>query len=410
MALDLHLDTLIPLPPYPLPSPFAMLCSPASLVRSPSLLLPVPSPCHAFPIFWPGHHMHDCGGKDHYLCRYVVLLCVCVCVCVCACLRASVVLPMRMCASVAWDVRWALAYQHQSPSVRGHRPGRGWGRAGIRICHGLETPAGAGAPSAGREAELHLPLDHVTHRDPKSRRVRGGMATPSQLEREKEGTPIVKSSSWSSSHVRLAYCATRGERASLLGKWRPTTAGGSWPAVGMRRPTADRRSLSIKTATSMALHGFTSSRALSAMSAARRDLCWPISLGGPSGGPSVGSSESSSNVSVGCETSGGAGAVSIVPHDVGQLVGYAVAGVYVNEGGLEGRGSAWGLSSQGRRDGTGPILVRGLRRGTIFRDGLRNGPVGLLGDRPRRELAAGVGSPKVAGVAPFEGLLARGAF
>ena len=94
------------------------------------------------------------------------------------------------------------------------------------------------------------------------------MASPSQLEREKEGTPRVKPATWSSSRVRLAYWARRGERPSPSGEWGPGTGVVSWPAARMRRPTADRRSLSRKTATSMALQGFASSRAASAMSAA----------------------------------------------------------------------------------------------------------------------------------------------
>ena len=100
----------------------------------------------------------------------------------------------------------------------------------------------------------------------------------------------------------------------------------------------------------------------------------------------------------------------MIPHEVGQLGGRALGGVYVNGWGLEGRGSAWGLISQGSRDGTGPILLRGLRRRTNFGGGPRDGPVGLLGDRPRAALAVGAGSPKVAGVAPLQGWVARGAY
>ena len=51
--------------------------------------------------------------------------------------------------------------------------------------------------------------------------------------------------------------------------------------------------------------------------------------------------------------------------------------------GVVGRGSAWGISSQGGRDGTGPILLRGLRRGANLGGGPLDGPVGLLGGRPR---------------------------
>ena len=49
-------------------------------------------------------------------------------------------------------------------------------------------------------------------------------------------------------------------------------------------------------------------------------------------------------------------------------------------------------------------------RFSIFGGGLCDGPVGLLGDRPRRAVAAGAGLLEVAGVAPFQGSLARGAF
>ena len=73
----------------------------------------------------------------------------------------------------------------------------------------------------------------------------------------------------------------------------------------MRRPTADRRSLSRKTATSMALQGFASSRAASAVSAARRDSCGPISPVRLSTGFAAGGSGSSSDVSAGCEGFGG---------------------------------------------------------------------------------------------------------
>ena len=78
------------------------------------------------------------------------------------------------------DMYRALAHQHQGSGVRGDRPGRGWGRPGIRICHGLEPPPWARAALGGGEAELHPPLDHVINRDPKSRRVRGrdGISLP----------------------------------------------------------------------------------------------------------------------------------------------------------------------------------------------------------------------------------------
>ena len=128
-----------------------------------------------------------------------------------------------------------------------------------------------------------------------------------KLEREKEGTPRVKSTSWSSSRVLLAYCAKRGERPSLSGGWGPGMGVASWPAARMRRPTADRRSLSTNTATSMALQGFTSSRAVWAMRAARRDCCWlPSPRGLVAGG--LGSSSEVSTGGNGSRCPGGRGA------------------------------------------------------------------------------------------------------
>ena len=93
-------------------------------------------------------------------------------------------------------------------------------------------------------------------------------------------------------------------------------------------------------------------------------------------------------------------AVSIVPHDVGQLDGLALGGIHFNVGGggVKGRFGAWGLINRGVRDGTGPILLRGLRRGTYVGGGLRVGP---LGDKLRGPLAAGAGSPGLAGVTPL---------
>ena len=38
--------------------------------------------------------------------------------------------------------------------------------------------------------------------------------------------------SWSSSRVRLAYCAKRGERPSLSGEWGPGMGVAPWPAAG----------------------------------------------------------------------------------------------------------------------------------------------------------------------------------
>ena len=46
---------------------------------------------------------------------------------------------------------------------------------------------------------------------------------------------------------------------------------------------------------------------------------------------------------------------------------------------------------------------------TNFGGGPRDGPVGLLGDRPRGVVATGAGSPEVAGVTPLQGWLVRGA-
>ena len=79
----------------------------------------------------------------------------------------------------------------------------------------------------------------------------------------------------------------------------------SWPAARMRRPTADMSSLSRKTATSRALQGFTSSRAVSAMSATRRDSCGPSSPGGLSAWPAAGGVGSSSDSTAGGRGSSG---------------------------------------------------------------------------------------------------------
>ena len=54
----------------------------------------------------------------------------------------------------------------------------------------------------------------------------------------------------------------------------------SCPAARMRRPTAGRRWLCGNIATSVALYWFTSSKAVSAMRAARRDSCWPLPVRG----------------------------------------------------------------------------------------------------------------------------------
>ena len=96
---------------------------------------------------------------------------------------------------------------------------------------------------------------------------------------------MVKSTSSSSSRVLLTCWAKQGERLSLPGEVGLGRGVVSWPAVRMRRPSADGRSLSRKASTSMALQGFTSSTAVSAMRAARRDSClpmaqWWIALGG----------------------------------------------------------------------------------------------------------------------------------
>ena len=69
----------------------------------------------------------------------------------------------------------------------------------------------------------------------------------------------------------------------------------SWPAARMRRPSADRRSLYRKTANSIALQGFASSRAVSAMSSARRESCGPTPPGGVSAWLAAGGSGSSSD-------------------------------------------------------------------------------------------------------------------
>ena len=71
--------------------------------------------------------------------------------------------------------------------------------------------------------------------------------------------------------------------------------------------------------------------------------------------------------------------------------------------------SDWGLIKQGGWDDTGPILLRGVRLGTNAGGGRRDGPVGLLEDRPRGALAAEAEPPEVAGVAPLQGWLIRGA-
>ena len=60
------------------------------------------------------------------------------------------------------------------------------------------------------------------------------MASPSQLEREKEGTPRVKSTSWSSSRVLLAYWSRRGGG----GRPHPENGGRGWGGVLARRTHA----------------------------------------------------------------------------------------------------------------------------------------------------------------------------
>ena len=89
-----------------------------------------------------------------------------------------------------WDMHRALSRQHQGPGIRGDRPRQGRGRPGIRIRHGLESPPGARAALGGGEAELHLPLDHVIHRDPKSRRVRGRDGIPLPAGEGEGGDPL----------------------------------------------------------------------------------------------------------------------------------------------------------------------------------------------------------------------------
>ena len=52
------------------------------------------------------------------------------------------------------------------------------------------------------------------------------------------------------------------------------------------------------------------------------------------------------------QDAGGFDAVSIVPHQVGQLGFRALKGVYVNWEGLESRVATWGLINQGVSDAT----------------------------------------------------------
>ena len=195
-----------------------------------------------------------------------------------------------------------------SPCIRGHRPGRGRGRPGIYICHGLDPPPGARVALGGWEAELHLPLDHVVHRDPKSRRVGGRDGISLPVGEGEEGDPQGEVHKLEQLAGPLGVLCQEGgslERPSLSGEWGPGPEMVSWPAARMRRPTAERRSLSRKKATSMALHGFASSRAVSGLSAATRDSCGPTSPVGLSTGSAAGGSGSSSDVSAGCEGSGG---------------------------------------------------------------------------------------------------------
>ena len=178
------------------------------------------------------------------------------------------------------------------------------------------------------------------------------MASRSQLEREKEETSMVKSTSWSSCGSASHTWPGGGEAVTFrvrgAGEWGLGTGVVSWPAARIRRPTANKRSLSRKTATSMALQGFTSSRAASPMSVARRDSRRPISPVGLSTGFAAGGSGSSSDVSAGCEGSGGAEGISVVIHEARQLGGRPVGCIHINGGGQGGVGRAWGLGSEGR--------------------------------------------------------------
>ena len=105
---------------------------------------------------------------------------------------------------------------------------------------------------------------------------------------------------------------------------------------------------------------------------------------------------------------GGAEAVSVVPHEVGQLGGRALGGFHNYGGrGLEGGDSAWGLRIQGGWGGTRPIVLRGLRCWTIPERGPRDSLVGSRRGLSRGALATGAGPPRVAGITPFRGLFAR---
>ena len=85
-----------------------MLRSPASLVRSPSVLLPVPSPLSYLSYFF-GHGI-TCMMVAARTMTFAGMLCYYVCGCVCACLRACVVVPMRMCAAI--DGLFVLGFSH----------------------------------------------------------------------------------------------------------------------------------------------------------------------------------------------------------------------------------------------------------------------------------------------------------
>ena len=95
---------MIPLPPYPLPSPFAMPHPPAYPMRTPSLILPVASPCPvlAMPFLFVGR-----GIGCMMVAAMTMTLQVC---CAIVCVRGCVLVPMRMCASV--DGLFPLGFSH----------------------------------------------------------------------------------------------------------------------------------------------------------------------------------------------------------------------------------------------------------------------------------------------------------
>ena len=89
--LDLQHNTLIRLPSYPLPSPFAMPHPPAYPMPTPSLILPVASPCPALamPSLFVGHGI-KCMMVAAMTMTFASMLCYCACSWPCACARAHV--------------------------------------------------------------------------------------------------------------------------------------------------------------------------------------------------------------------------------------------------------------------------------------------------------------------------------